>query len=161
RQRHALLADEHRGLCVSALLGIQRGLLGRQGRLHSRGGERLSQRGVSGPAELGGAGVSQPHLLQRGGEGRALRRGGGGGAVQQRDPSGVQDAAPGEVMMSTTVDTGTEVAPFTVEIAQDQIDDLRSRIEATRWPGAELVEDASQGVQLAFLQELARYWVED
>jgi len=63
--------------------------------------------------------------------------------------------------MSTTVDTGTEIAPFTVEISQDQIDDLRHRIEATRWPTAELVGDASQGVQLAFLRELARYWAED
>jgi pimeloyl-ACP methyl ester carboxylesterase len=63
--------------------------------------------------------------------------------------------------MSTTVDTGTEIAPFTVEISQDEIDDLRRRIEAMRWPTAELVEDASQGVQLAFLRELARYWAED
>jgi pimeloyl-ACP methyl ester carboxylesterase len=63
--------------------------------------------------------------------------------------------------MSTTVDTSTEIAPFTVEISQDEIDDLRRRIEAMRWPTAELVEDASQGVQLAFLRELARYWAED
>jgi pimeloyl-ACP methyl ester carboxylesterase len=63
--------------------------------------------------------------------------------------------------MSTTIDIGTGIAPFTVEISQDQIDDLRRRIEATRWPTAELVDDASQGVQLAFLQELARYWMED
>jgi pimeloyl-ACP methyl ester carboxylesterase len=63
--------------------------------------------------------------------------------------------------MSTTIDTGTGIAPFTVDISQDQIDNLRRRIEATRWPTAELVDDASQGVQLAFLQELARYWAED
>ena len=63
--------------------------------------------------------------------------------------------------MSTTVDIGTGIAPFTVEISQDQVDNLRRRIEATRWPSAELADDASQGVQLAFLQELARYWVED
>jgi pimeloyl-ACP methyl ester carboxylesterase len=63
--------------------------------------------------------------------------------------------------MSTAVATGTEIAPFTVEISQDEIDDLRRRIEAMRWPTAELVEDASQGVQLAFLRELARYWAED
>jgi hypothetical protein len=44
--------------------------------------------------------------------------------------------------MSTTVDTGTEIASFNVEISRDQIDDLRRRIEATRWPNAELVEDA-------------------
>jgi pimeloyl-ACP methyl ester carboxylesterase len=63
--------------------------------------------------------------------------------------------------MSTTVDIGTGIAPFKVEISQDQIDQLRRRIEATRWPTTELVEDASQGVQLAFLQELARYWLEE
>jgi pimeloyl-ACP methyl ester carboxylesterase len=51
--------------------------------------------------------------------------------------------------------------PFSVEIAHEQIDDLRRRIEATRWPGRELVEDWSQGVRLALLRELARYWVEE
>jgi pimeloyl-ACP methyl ester carboxylesterase len=63
--------------------------------------------------------------------------------------------------MSTTVDTGIETRPFTVEIAQEQIDDLRRRIGETRWPPSEVVQDAAQGVQLKFLQELARYWTED
>ena len=63
--------------------------------------------------------------------------------------------------MSTPVDTATGIRPFTVEISQEQIDDLRRRIEETRWPTTELVEDAAQGVQLRFLRELARYWVED
>jgi pimeloyl-ACP methyl ester carboxylesterase len=63
--------------------------------------------------------------------------------------------------MSTTIDTTIEVRPFSVEISQEQIDNLRRRIEATRWPTTELVPDASQGVQLAFLRELARYWAED
>jgi pimeloyl-ACP methyl ester carboxylesterase len=63
--------------------------------------------------------------------------------------------------MSATIDTTTEIRPFSVEISQEQIDNLRRRIEATRWPTAELVRDASQGIQLAFLQELARYWAED
>ena len=63
--------------------------------------------------------------------------------------------------MSTTIDTTTEIRPFSVEISQEQIDNLRRRIEATRWPTTELVQDASQGIQLAFLQELARYWAED
>jgi pimeloyl-ACP methyl ester carboxylesterase len=63
--------------------------------------------------------------------------------------------------MSTTVATGTEIVPFTVEISQEQIDSLRRRIAETRWPSAELVQDASQGVQLEFLRELARYWAED
>jgi pimeloyl-ACP methyl ester carboxylesterase len=63
--------------------------------------------------------------------------------------------------MSTTLDTLTEIAPFTVEISQDEIDNLRQRIAATRWPERETVDDASQGVQLATIRELARYWAED
>jgi len=61
--------------------------------------------------------------------------------------------------MSTTVQT--EIRPFHVEIPEEQIDDLRRRIAATRWPSKELVQDRSQGVQLATLQELARYWATD
>ncbi len=60
--------------------------------------------------------------------------------------------------MSTTVDTATEIRSFQIEIPEEQIDDLRRRIEATRLPSKELVEDRSQGVQLATMQELARYW---
>jgi pimeloyl-ACP methyl ester carboxylesterase len=60
--------------------------------------------------------------------------------------------------MSTTVETATEIRPFHLEIPDEQIDDLRRRIETTRWPTKELVEDRSQGVQLATVQELARYW---
>jgi pimeloyl-ACP methyl ester carboxylesterase len=63
--------------------------------------------------------------------------------------------------MSTTTETATGIRPFSVEISQEQIDDLRRRIESTRWPSKELVDDASQGVQTAFLKELARYWAED
>jgi pimeloyl-ACP methyl ester carboxylesterase len=61
-------------------------------------------------------------------------------------------------VMSTTVDTATEIRSFHIEIPEKQIDDLRRRIAATRWPTRELVEDRSQGVQLATLRELARYW---
>jgi pimeloyl-ACP methyl ester carboxylesterase len=60
--------------------------------------------------------------------------------------------------MSTAVDTAINTGSFRVEIGDEQIDDLRRRIAATRWPTKELVEDRSQGVQLATLQELARYW---
>jgi hypothetical protein len=63
--------------------------------------------------------------------------------------------------MTAMSDATTEIRPFSVEIAQEQIDNLRRRIEATRWPTSELVQDASQGTQLAFLQELARYRAED
>src|SRR5512134_3478494 len=60
--------------------------------------------------------------------------------------------------MSTTVDTVTEIRSFQIEIPEEQIDDLRRRIAATRWPTKELVEDRSQGVQLATLRKLVGYW---
>jgi pimeloyl-ACP methyl ester carboxylesterase len=63
--------------------------------------------------------------------------------------------------MSTHVETASEIRPFHVEIPEDELADLRRRILATRWPTKELVEDPSQGVQLATLRELARYWATD
>jgi pimeloyl-ACP methyl ester carboxylesterase len=63
--------------------------------------------------------------------------------------------------MSTTVETAAAIGPFHVEVPEDRIDDLRRRIAATRWPGKELVADRSQGVQLAAMQELARYWLDE
>ena len=53
------------------------------------------------------------------------------------------------------------VRPFRVEIPDGALDDLRRRLAAVRWPSEELVGDRSQGVQLATLQELARYWASD
>jgi pimeloyl-ACP methyl ester carboxylesterase len=52
----------------------------------------------------------------------------------------------------------TEIRPFRVDIPDEAIADLRHRVAATCWPSKELVDDASQGVQQAMLQELARYW---
>ena len=63
--------------------------------------------------------------------------------------------------MSTAVATSTNVRSLQIEIPEVRIDDLRRRIAATRWPTKELVADRSQGVQLATLQELARYWAND
>jgi hypothetical protein len=63
--------------------------------------------------------------------------------------------------MSTTVEAGTAIRPFHVEFQKEQIDELRRRIAATRWPSKELVADRSQGVQLAATQALARYWLDE
>ncbi len=60
-----------------------------------------------------------------------------------------------------TVETAIEIRPFQVDIAEEALEDLRRRIESTRWPTEELVDDSSQGVRLAMLRELARYWSED
>jgi pimeloyl-ACP methyl ester carboxylesterase len=58
-------------------------------------------------------------------------------------------AAPGD---------DASIRPFKVHVPQAAIDDLRQRVVATRWPDKETVDDASQGVQLARLQELVHYW---
>ena len=67
--------------------------------------------------------------------------------------------------MPTTTDTttaGTAVRPFSIPIATDaQLDDLRARVSATRWPERETVSDDSQGTPLAMMQDLARYWAAD
>ncbi len=59
------------------------------------------------------------------------------------EPSGTKDAA---------------IRPFRVSFPQAALDDLRTRLTATRWPTKELVGDRSQGVQSATLQKLVRYW---
>jgi pimeloyl-ACP methyl ester carboxylesterase len=53
------------------------------------------------------------------------------------------------------------IRPFTIDVPEEQLEDFRRRIAATRWPSKELVADRSQGVQLATIQELARYWTSD
>ncbi len=63
--------------------------------------------------------------------------------------------------MSTTVQTATDIRPFHVDIPEEELAELRRRIAATRWPSKELVADRSQGVQLATIQALARYWATD
>jgi pimeloyl-ACP methyl ester carboxylesterase len=58
-------------------------------------------------------------------------------------------------------ETATDIRPFQVEVPQADLDDLRQRLAAIRWPSKELVADRSQGVQLATMQELTRYWATD
>ena len=52
----------------------------------------------------------------------------------------------------------TELRPFTIHVPEAELEELRARIAATRWPEREPVADQSQGVQLATMQALARYW---
>jgi pimeloyl-ACP methyl ester carboxylesterase len=63
-----------------------------------------------------------------------------------------------EATTSTESPTTGEIRPFTVDIPQEDLDDLRRRVLATRWPSKELVDDRSQGVQLATIKALASYW---
>jgi pimeloyl-ACP methyl ester carboxylesterase len=54
-----------------------------------------------------------------------------------------------------------QIRPYTIDVPQAQLDDLRQRLQHTRWPDAELVPDWSQGVPLAYVQEVCRYWADD
>jgi hypothetical protein len=73
------------------------------------------------------------------------------------------------VVAQQPAQTGTEmgegedgsVRPFRVNVPEEALMDLRRRLAGTRWPERETVEDSSQGVQLAQLQELVRYWGTD
>jgi pimeloyl-ACP methyl ester carboxylesterase len=55
----------------------------------------------------------------------------------------------------------TAIRPFRVDVPEAELTELRRRINATKWPERETVTDASQGVQLATTQALARYWATD
>src|SRR5256886_7592912 len=63
--------------------------------------------------------------------------------------------------MSAATAVDVAVRPFRFEASQSDLDDLRRRVQATRWPSKELVKDGSQGVQLATIQALCRYWATD
>src|SRR5215471_17723160 len=61
-------------------------------------------------------------------------------------------------MQSQTHETIPAVRPFRINVPEEDLDELRRRVLATRWPDKETVADQSQGVQLATTQKLARYW---
>jgi len=64
-------------------------------------------------------------------------------------------------MTTVAQQTGSAIRPFSVEIPEEALADLRRRLAATRWPSRELVADRSQGVQLATMEALCRYWAEE
>src|SRR5215208_3109383 len=59
------------------------------------------------------------------------------------------------------METHPAVRPFRIDVPEEDLDDLRRRIAATRWPEKETVEDQSQGPRLAMMQAVARYWAEE
>ena len=64
-------------------------------------------------------------------------------------------------MTAVAQETGKAIRPFTVDVPDEALADMRRRIAAARWPTRELVTDREQGVQLATMQELCRYWTTD
>jgi len=69
-------------------------------------------------------------------------------------------STPAAAADQAKVDNGA-IRRFSIELPQEDLDELRRRIAATRWPTKELVDDRSQGVQLATMQALSRYWTMD
>jgi pimeloyl-ACP methyl ester carboxylesterase len=61
-------------------------------------------------------------------------------------------------MTAVAEQTGKAIRPFRADVPDEALTEMRRRIDATRWPTRELVTDRSQGVQLATMQELCRYW---
>jgi pimeloyl-ACP methyl ester carboxylesterase len=85
------------------------------------------------------------------------------GTTAQHAASTTKPAAE-EARMSVPTEhqaAATAIRPFQVSIPEEDLVELRRRVQATRWPSKELVADASQGVQLATLQALARYWASE
>jgi pimeloyl-ACP methyl ester carboxylesterase len=64
-------------------------------------------------------------------------------------------------MTAVAQETGRAIRPFRVDVPDEALIDMRRRIAATVWPERETVPDSSQGVPLATMQELARYWATD
>src|SRR4028118_202474 len=69
-----------------------------------------------------------------------------------------QIGAPIQIVFGAIATEDNAIRPFRAHVSQEAIVDLRKRTGATRWPGRETVADQSQGVQLATIKELVRYW---
>jgi pimeloyl-ACP methyl ester carboxylesterase len=63
--------------------------------------------------------------------------------------------------LAAAADNGTAIRPFTFHASDEDLADLRRRLASTKWPDSETVADTTQGVQLATMQKLARYWATD
>src|SRR5688500_8321340 len=78
--------------------------------------------------------------------------------MRGRDKDRPPDSPPSGDEMSATEVASADVRELRIGFPEAELEDLRRRIQATRWPERETVDDDSQGVPLATMQELARYW---
>jgi len=81
--------------------------------------------------------------------------------TQQAVATDVATVVDGVPVKQRTPAVDSSIRPFRVHVSNEAISDLRRRLQMTRWPDKETVADASQGAQLAKLQELVRYWGKD
>ena len=70
-------------------------------------------------------------------------------------------AGQAQTTKQTDLRSSEEIRPYHIKVSEAALNDLRQRIKATRWPDKETVNDDSQGVQLATMQKLAKYWGTD
>jgi len=68
---------------------------------------------------------------------------------------------PSATVAAAAENNGTAIRPFRVNVPEADLTELRRRVLATRWPEQETVADQSQGMPLALIRELARYWATD
>jgi pimeloyl-ACP methyl ester carboxylesterase len=83
--------------------------------------------------------------------------------MERRSEAAVSGAPPAQAKATQAkTDGGADaIRPFNVHFSDEALADLKRRVAATKWPSRELVTDASQGVQLATMRELASYWQKD
>lgn len=79
-------------------------------------------------------------------------------APTQPAPTTTQEVPPQETIILAPAGD-TSIREFSYHASDEELDDLKRRIAATRWPSRELVDDDTQGVQLATIQKLADYWL--
>src|SRR6185312_178922 len=159
----------HPGSAAVPPLPLRRG-----GHLRPRGHDGVHDRRSGAADGEGGRGPDGPGQGGARGQERRQRPRGGVGHVHRREGQAVDHArgVSGAALtdnhrrskerdMEATASTTTDIRDFTLEMPQEELDDLRRRILATRWPSEELVDDRSQGVQLATIQALAGYWTDE
>jgi pimeloyl-ACP methyl ester carboxylesterase len=100
--------------------------------------------------------VSRPHLRPALSEGLCLAS-----ETASQEPQMDSSASTKQTAADPATARDAVIRPFSNEVPQEDLDELRRRITATRWPSKELVGDRSQGVQLATIQALSRYWTMD
>src|SRR4051812_42940901 len=81
-------------------------------------------------------------------------------APAELPPTPTESVGPTETLI-ILAPTDDIVRPFEFHAANEELAELKRRIEANRWPERELVDDGTQGVQLALMQKLAHYWTND
>src|ERR1035437_10220656 len=81
--------------------------------------------------------------------------------LTEKESAMTKTSAPEQEQRTELAADNNAIRPFPVNVPEAELTELRRRINATKWPERETVTDASQGVQLETVQQLARYWATD